>query len=149
MRAIVQRVQKAHVVVNYDIVGKINQGLLVFVGIGHHDNTEDIKWMASKIISLRIFADEEGKMNKNIIEAGGELLLVSQFTLYASTTKGNRPSFTESAPAHIAYPLFNQFITLCESLLPKKIQTGIFGANMQVHLINDGPVTIWLDSKNR
>lgn len=149
MRSLIQRVKEAKVLVNNNIVGEINKGLLVFLGIGNDDNEEDINWLSQKIIQLRIFSDEEGKLNKNIQDINGSLLIVSQFTLFASTKKGNRPSFINSAPPEKAKTLYEQFIEKCECLLQKKVEQGIFGANMNVYLINDGPVTIWIDTKNK
>ena len=149
MRALIQRVKEAKVIVNNNIVGAINDGLLVFLAVGNDDNEEDINWLSQKIIQLRIFSDEEGKMNKSIQDINGSLLIVSQFTLFASTKKGNRPSFINSAPPEKAKALYEQFIEKCEILLQKKVEKGIFGADMKVHLINDGPVTIWIDTKNK
>jgi len=149
MRALIQRVSMAKVVVNNEEVGKIENGLLVFLGIGNEDTDEDIKWLSSKIVQLRIFSDENGKMNKSVLDINGNLLVVSQFTLYASTKKGNRPSFTNSAPPDFAKMMYEKFISECERLLNKKVEKGIFAADMKVHLINDGPVTIWIDTKNK
>ncbi|MCX8144087.1 MAG: D-aminoacyl-tRNA deacylase [Bacteroidia bacterium] len=149
MRSLIQRVKEAKVIVNNNIVGEINDGLLVFLAVGNDDNEEDINWLSQKIIQLRIFSNEEGKMNKSIQDINGSLLIVSQFTLFASTKKGNRPSFINSAPPEKAKALYEQFIEKCESLLQKKVERGIFGADMKVHLINDGPVTIWIDTKNK
>ena len=148
MRVVIQRVTEAAVSINEEISGKINKGLLILVGIGQDDHTEDIKWLTQKITNLRIFSDDEGKMNLSILDIKGEILLVSQFTLYASTKKGNRPSFIQSAPPTIAIPLYEQFIqSLKETGIA--IQTGQFGADMKVSLTNDGPVTIIIDSKNK
>lgn len=148
MRALIQRVLEAKVLVNNEIVGKINQGLLVFLGVGHNDTDKDIQWLASKIVQMRIFSDEEGKMNKSVKDVNGDILVVSQFTLFASTKKGNRPSFTDSAAPDFAKEMYEKFIFQCEGLLQKKVERGIFAADMKVHLINDGPVTIWIDSKD-
>lgn len=148
MRALIQRVLEAKVLVNNEIVGKINQGLLVFLGVGHNDTDKDIQWLASKIVQMRIFSDEEGKMNKSVKDVNGDILVVSQFTLFASTKKGNRPSFTDSAAPGFAKEMYEKFIFQCEGLLQKKVERGIFASDMKVHLINDGPVTIWIDSKD-
>ena len=148
MRVVIQRVTEAEVSINEEISGKINKGLLILVGIGQDDHKEDIQWLTQKITNLRIFSDNEGKMNLSILDIKGEILLVSQFTLYASTKKGNRPSFIQSAPTTIAIPLYEQFIqSLKETGIA--IQTGQFGADMKVSLTNDGPVTIIIDSKNK
>ncbi|GIV27669.1 MAG: D-aminoacyl-tRNA deacylase [Bacteroidia bacterium] len=149
MRALIQRVIKSKVIVDNQTVGKIGKGLLVLLAVGKEDTLEDVEWLASKIIQMRIFSDENGKMNKSVVDVNGEILVVSQFTLYASTKKGNRPSFTESAPPDMAKHLYEKFIEHCEKLMNKRIQTGVFAADMKVHLINDGPVTIWMDSKNK
>lgn len=147
MRCLIQRVQESKVVVNNQVTGQIQQGLLVFVGIGKDDTEKDIDWMSKKIAQLRIFNDETGKMNKSLLDVQGDLLVVSQFTLYGDAQKGNRPSFTESAPPDKARMYYELFVQKCEQLLMKKVQTGIFAADMKVHLINDGPVTIWLESQ--
>lgn len=149
MRCLIQRVLESKVIVHDKIVGQINKGLLVFVAIGKQDTDKDVEWMTNKIIHLRIFNDNTGKMNKSIKDINGDLLIVSQFTLYANAQKGNRPSFTDSATPDIAQKLYLSFLQKCEQLLNKPIQAGIFAADMKVHLINDGPVTIWLESKNR
>lgn len=149
MRALIQRVNEAKVLIENALVDEIGKGLLVFLGIGNEDTEEDVQWLAHKIIQMRIFADEENKMNKSITDINGDLLLVSQFTLFASTKKGNRPSFTHSAPPHQAKDLYEKFIQQCEIILQKRVARGIFGADMKVHLINDGPVTIFIDTKNK
>lgn len=149
MRALIQRVSEARVVVNIEVVGEIKQGLLVFLGVGVEDTIEDVQWLASKILNMRIFSDDAGKMNRSVMDINGNVLVVSQFTLYASTKKGNRPSFINSAPPEVAKILYEQFIAECERLLQKRVEKGIFAANMQVELINDGPVTIWIDSRQR
>jgi len=148
MRAVIQRVNEANVKVDHEIVGQINKGLLVLLGITEGDNELDIKWITHKIINLRIFSDSEGKMNLSLNEANGEILLVSQFTLYASVKKGNRPSYLRSAKPNIAIPLYESVVEEFKSqnVLPEE---GIFGADMQVELVNDGPVTIIIDSQNR
>jgi D-tyrosyl-tRNA(Tyr) deacylase len=148
MRVVIQRVTEAAVSINEEINGKIEKGLLILVGIGQEDHLEDIQWLTQKITNLRIFSDADGKMNLSIQDIKGEILLVSQFTLYASTKKGNRPSFIQSAPPTIAIPLYEQFIkSLKETGI--SVQTGQFGADMKVSLTNDGPVTIIIDSKNK
>jgi len=149
MRVIIQRVSEASVVINQKLKSDIKGGLVVLLGIGDEDSIEDIEWMCNKICKLRIFADNEGKMNLSLVDIKGELLLISQFTLFASTKKGNRPSYIQSADPQIALPLYNEFILCMENKLNKAISTGEFGAEMKVHLINDGPVTINIDSKNK
>jgi D-tyrosyl-tRNA(Tyr) deacylase len=148
MRVVIQRVTEAAVSINEEINGKIDKGLLVLVGIGQEDHTEDIQWLTQKISNLRIFSDDNGKMNLSILDIKGEILLVSQFTLYASTKKGNRPSFIQSASPTIAIPLYEHFIKSLEET-GISVQTGQFGADMKVSLTNDGPVTIIIDSKNK
>lgn len=148
MRAIVQRVIESKVEVNNFIVGQIQRGLLILVGVGKDDSENDVEWLAQKIVHLRIFSDDFGKMNKNILDViDAHLLIVSQFTLYGDVQKGNRPSFTKAASGADAKKLYELFIQKCEYLSGKKAQAGIFGADMKVHLINDGPVTFFLDSK--
>jgi len=149
MRAVIQRVSKASVVIDYEVAGEIKNGLVVLLGIESLDNTQDIQWLVKKIVQMRIFSDVEGKVNLSLQDLGGNILLVSQFTLHASTEKGNRPSFIKAARPEIAIPLYEQTIKEFETVLGKQIQTGRFGADMKVELINDGPVTIWLDSKSR
>ncbi len=149
MRVVIQRVSEASVLIGDDYFRKINQGLMILVGIENADNQEDINWLSNKIIGLRIFDDENGVMNRSVKDVGGEILLISQFTLHAKTKKGNRPSYIDAAKPEIAIPIYNQFKIKLEELLEKEIPTGIFGANMQVSLINDGPVTIIIDSKNK
>ncbi len=149
MRMVIQRVSEASVTVEGAVTGKIKNGLLVFVSIEDADTHEDIIWLAGKIINMRIFNDENGVMNKNLEDISGDLLLVSQFTLHASTKKGNRPSYSKASKPAIAIPLYEKLITEIETQLDKKIQTGIFGADMKVRLLNDGPVTIIIDSRNR
>lgn len=146
MRAVIQRVKEASVTVDDRVVGKINKGLLVLLGVGHEDNEKDLDYMIDKVIGLRIFEDENDKMNLSLMDINGELLIVSQFTLYGDVRKGKRPSFTQSADPKIAEELYNEFIDRC---IKKGIKTenGIFGAHMNVNLINDGPVTILLDSR--
>lgn len=149
MRIVLQRVRSARVSVDNEIVGEIAQGLLLLVGITHNDNQPDIDWLIKKVIQLRIFNDDAGKMNLSVTDVAGEILVVSQFTLFADCKKGNRPSYTDSAPPNIAVPLYEQFLKTLATQFKGKIATGIFGANMQVELLNDGPVTIFLDSQNK
>ena len=149
MRAVIQRVSEASVTVEGAIIGQIQRGLMVLVGIVNEDDTSDIEWLSNKIIHMRIFEDESGVMNKSLIEVGGEILLVSQFTLHASTKKGNRPSYIAAAKPEISIPIYEAMIHQLEKDLGASIQTGKFGADMKVSLINDGPVTITIDSKNK
>jgi len=149
MIAVIQRVKKASVEIAEVLHDSIQQGLLVLLGIAHNDSPEDLDWLVKKIVQMRIFADEDGKMNLSVKDINGEILLVSQFTLLASTKKGNRPSFTEAARPEVAIPLYQKAIDLFSQELGKPIATGEFGADMQVSLQNDGPVTIVIDSKNR
>lgn len=146
MRLLVQRVTEASVSVNGEMISSIGKGLLVLCGIGREDSEEDLERMAAKLSALRLFQDEQGLMNLNAAQAETEFLLISQFTLYASTKKGNRPSFLDAAPPIQASVLFNRFEECMRHRFPHKIKSGVFGANMQVHLINDGPVTIFMDS---
>ena len=149
MRAVIQRVEKASVVILENEVAKIEQGLLVLLGIEIEDAKEDALWLASKIAALRIFSDEKGVMNKSITELGGEVIVVSQFTLHAKTKKGNRPSYIKAARPEQAIPLYEQFLESLASDSEKNIFSGKFGADMKVSLINDGPVTIIIDTKNK
>ncbi len=149
MRVVIQRVSEAKVEVNNEIIGQIQVGLLVLVGIENDDNQEDIDWLVKKMIALRIFNDENQQMNLSILEVNGDFLVVSQFTLHAATKKGNRPSYIKAAPPQVAIPLYEQFLQTLENQFQKSIQKGQFGADMKVALINDGPVTIFIDSKNR
>ncbi|MHB1147972.1 MAG: D-aminoacyl-tRNA deacylase [Lutibacter sp.] len=149
MRSVIQRVSKASVTINGNIVSEINGGLLILLGIEAADDKTDIEWLTKKIANLRIFNDENGVMNKSLIDVNGDAIVVSQFTLHANTKKGNRPSYIYAAKPEIAIPLYEQFIAELELLLNKKVGTGQFGADMKVALINDGPVTIIIDSKNR
>ena len=149
MRALVQRVSQASVTINGKVKSEIGNGLLVFIGIEESDSGEDIDWLTGKIVRLRIFDDEQGVMNRSVSEMHGDILLISQFTLHAKTKKGNRPSYIKAARPETAIPLYEKFIAKTESLLGKKIGTGVFGAEMDVALVNDGPVTIWIDTKNR
>jgi D-tyrosyl-tRNA(Tyr) deacylase len=149
MRVVIQRTKEASVTVEGNVTGAIQKGLLVFVGIENADSAEDIEWLAGKIVNMRIFDDAEGVMNLSLKEVNGDLLLVSQFTLHASTKKGNRPSYIAAAKPDIAIPLYEAFIQQLQLELGKPIGTGIFGADMKVQLWNDGPVTILVDSKNK
>jgi D-tyrosyl-tRNA(Tyr) deacylase len=149
MRVVIQRTKEASVTVEGNVTGAIQKGLLVFVGIENADSAEDIEWLAGKIVNMRIFDDAEGVMNLSLKEVNGDLLLVSQFTLNASTKKGNRPSYIAAAKPDIAIPLYEAFIQQLQLELGKPIGTGIFGADMKVQLLNDGPVTILVDSKNK
>ena len=149
MRVVIQRVKNASVRVDEQVVGAIDAGLLLLLGITQEDSTEDIEWLCRKIVQMRIFGDENDLMNKSLLDIDGEVLVISQFTLHASTKKGNRPSFIAAARPEQAIPLYEQFITVIQDYVPKKVQTGIFGADMKVNLLNDGPVTITMDSKNR
>ncbi len=149
MIAVIQRVSEAHVKIEEQVKGQIGIGYVILLGIGQDDHEQDIDWLTSKIINLRIFSDKEGKMNLDLQEVNGNILLISQFTLHASTKKGNRPSFIEAAKPEIAIPLYEKTIRVFEEKLGKKIQTGEFGADMKVTLINDGPVTIIIDTKNK
>ena len=148
MRVVLQRVAHASVTVEEKVIGKIQRGFLLLVGVTHDDAMEDMEYLVRKIIQMRIFEDEEGKLNRSIQDVGGEILSVSQFTLYADTKKGNRPSFSKAAPGDVALEMFEQFNGLLRDTgIP--VETGQFGADMKVELLNDGPVTILLDSKNR
>ena len=149
MRAVIQRASEASVTINGTLHAQISKGLLVLLGIEITDDTEDIQWLSRKIVSLRIFNDERGTMNKSVLDTGGDILLVSQFTLHASTRKGNRPSYLRVCSPEKALILYQQMSTQLVADLGKSIATGKFGAEMQVGLINDGPVTILIDSKNR
>jgi D-tyrosyl-tRNA(Tyr) deacylase len=149
MRTVIQRVSEASVLINQLERRSIRRGLMILVGITHEDTVEDISWLVQKIGKLRIFADENGVMNLNVNEINGEVLLISQFTLHASTKKGNRPSYIGAARPETAIPLYNEFIQQLQVEIQKPILTGEFGADMQVQLINDGPVTIIIDSKNK
>lgn len=149
MRVVIQRVSSASVSVGGNKVGVIGKGLLVLLGIEDSDTAEDVAWLSSKIVNLRIFNDEEGVMNLSLLQVGGEILLVSQFTLHASTKKGNRPSYIRASKAPVAVPLYESMIAQLTKDSGKEIQTGSFGADMQVSLLNDGPVTIVMDSKDK
>ncbi len=149
MRAVVQRVKQASVTVSGEIISEIGIGLLIFLGIEPSDNEEDINWLVKKVANLRIFNDEEGVMNISLLDNGGEALVISQFTLHASTKKGNRPSYIRAAKPDIAIPMYEDFVTRLQDNLGNKVGAGIFGADMKVSLLNDGPVTIFIDTKNK
>lgn len=149
MRAVIQRVSEASVTVDGEIVGRIGDGLLILLGIEDADGVEDVEWLVGKITQMRIFGDEEGKMNRSLLDAGGGALVVSQFTLHASTKKGNRPSFIRAARPELAIPLYEQFLEAMERRLGTDVPRGVFGADMKVALVNEGPVTICMDSKAR
>lgn len=149
MRTVVQRVSKASVTVDGRVVSSIGHGLLVLLGIEDADNQQDIDWLSQKIANLRIFNDENGVMNRSVLDIGGDVIVVSQFTLHALTKKGNRPSYIKASKPEVAIPMYEQFVQKMEHLLGKKVGTGIFGADMKVELLNDGPVTITIDTKNK
>jgi len=149
MRVVIQRVQYAHVLINNEEKRSSSQGLVVLLGIEHNDDSSDVAWLVNKVLNLRIFNDEKGVMNKSLLDMGGDLMVISQFTLMAATKKGNRPSYINAAKHEHAIPLYEMFVQLAKNSLSKKVITGSFGADMQVELCNDGPVTIWIDSKNR
>jgi len=149
MRVVIQRVSRASVTIDNKEFSSIGNGMLVLAGFEHADTTGDLDWMSAKIVNLRIFSDHAGVMNLSVMETGGEILLVSQFTLHASTKKGNRPSYIRSAPPEVAIPLYELFIRKVAEQLGKELKTGIFGADMKIDLLNDGPVTIIIDSKSK
>ena len=149
MKAVIQRVSSCSVTIDNKVVADIQKGLLVLVGIEDADNNEDLNWLTAKIANLRIFADENGVMNLSLNEVNGDMIIVSQFTLHALTKKGNRPSYIKAAKPEVAIPLYEAFIAQMETELGKKVQTGTFGADMKVALLNDGPVTIIIDTKNK
>lgn len=149
MRVVLQRVSKASVTIDNETVAEIDSGLLVFVGIEDADTEEDIEWLTGKIVKLRIFEDDNGAMNYSLRDTNGEIIIVSQFTLHAATKKGNRPSFIKAAKPDVAIPLYKKFITSVNNKIEKEVQTGKFGADMKVALINNGPVTMLIDSKQR
>ena len=149
MRAVIQRVNKASVTIDNSIYSQIGNGLLVLLGIEDADTTEDVEWLSNKIINLRIFNDEKEVMNVSVKDRGGDILVVSQFTLHASTKKGNRPSYIRASKPEVAIPIYEQLVQQLSNELGKTIRTGIFGADMKVELLNDGPVTIVIDTKNR
>ena len=149
MRVVVQRVIQSNVKVSGEVIGEIKEGLMVLVSFVDEDNDTDLDWMTKKIINLRIFNDDEGKMNRSVQDVGGDILLISQFTLHGSTKKGNRPSFIKAAKPDFANVMYEKFIKILEQSLGKRIQTGEFGGDMKVSLVNDGPTTIIIDSKDR
>jgi D-tyrosyl-tRNA(Tyr) deacylase len=149
MRVVLQRVSRASVAIDQQVKSAIGNGLLVLLGIEDADTAEDIEWLAKKIAQLRIFNDEDGMMNKSILDVDGEVLVVSQFTLHASTKKGNRPSYIRASKPDFAIPIYHQFVAVLSEVLNKEVKTGEFGADMKVELLNDGPVTIVIDSKNK
>lgn len=149
MRVLIQRVTEASVEIEGKLKSEINKGLLIFVGIEDVDKDEDIDFLAKKSVNLRIFDDENGVMNHSVLDVEGDILVISQFTLHASTKKGNRPSYIRAAKPDISIPLYERFCEVLSILLNKQVKTGEFGADMKVRLVNDGPVTIWIDSKNR
>ncbi|MDE6569985.1 MAG: D-tyrosyl-tRNA(Tyr) deacylase [Alistipes sp.] len=148
MRILIQRVQQASVAIGGTVRSQIGAGLLVLLGVGTEDTDADIEYLAGKLVRLRIFDDEAGVMNRDVVQAGGEVLVVSQFTLMASTRKGNRPSYIHAAPEAVSRPLYERFVARVAELLGREVPTGEFGADMQVGLVNDGPVTIWMDSSD-
>ena len=149
MRLLIQRVSEARCRIEGEVFSQIGRGLVVFVGIGHDETPEDLEWLTKKLINLRIFDDEAGVMNLSVEDIAGDVMIVSQFTLHAMTKKGNRPSWIKAAPEAISKPLYEAFIQSVEGQLQRRVATGSFGADMKIELINDGPVTIWIDSKNR
>ena len=149
MIAVIQRASSASVEISGQMVATIQQGFVVLLGVNHADTQEDVTWLAQKVANLRVFSDAQGQMNLGIQEVQGDIIVVSQFTLHASTKKGNRPSFLEAAKPPVAIPLYEAFVATLEQITQKKVQTGVFGADMQVSLVNDGPVTIIIDSKNK
>ena len=149
MRLLIQRVTEARCHINGQVYSHIGKGLVVLVGIGHDETPEDLAWLTKKLVQLRIFDDESGVMNRSVMDIEGEIMIVSQFTLHAMTKKGNRPSWINAAPEAISKPLYEEFVAMVESVIGHKVATGSFGADMKIELTNDGPVTIWIDSKNR
>ena len=149
MRILIQRVRRASVGIGGSVRSSIGRGLLVLVGIGPDDGEDDVRYLCEKLVKLRIFDDEAGVMNRSVVDAGGDVLVVSQFTLYASTRKGNCPSYVRAAGPEAAVPLYERFVAVTGKLLGRPVQTGVFGADMQIELVNDGPVTIWIDSKRK
>ena len=149
MRIVLQRVSKASVISDGQLTGSIEKGLLLLIGVEESDTEEDGKWLSNKVVNMRIFSDEEGLMNKSLLDVNGDILAISQFTLHARTKKGNRPSFIKAARPEQAIPLYEAFVKECETLTGRKVECGVFGADMKVELVNDGPVTIIIDSKQR
>lgn len=149
MRILIQRVESASVTIGSRVCSRIGRGMLVLLGVGTDDTDDDLEYLAGKLVRLRIFDDEAGVMNRDVVQAGGEVLVVSQFTLMASTRKGNRPSYIRAAPEPVSRPIYERFAARVAELLGREVPTGEFGAEMELSLVNDGPVTIWIDSKNR
>ena len=149
MRLLIQRVTEARCRIDGKIYSEIGQGFVVLVGVGNDETKEDIEWLTKKLVQLRIFDDHEGIMNLSIQDISGDIMIVSQFTLHAMTKKGNRPSWIKAAPESISKPIYEEFVASVEQSLGRSVSTGVFGADMKIELINDGPVTIWIDSKNR
>lgn len=149
MRTLIQKVSRASVTVENKKIASIGHGLLVLLGIENADTSEDIEWLCNKIVQLRIFDDENGVMNRSVLDTDGEIIVVSQFTLHAKTKKGNRPSYIHAAKPDYAVPMYERFCEQLSNALGKKVQTGVFGAHMDVELLNDGPVSIWIDTKNK
>lgn len=149
MRLLIQRVTQARCRIEGEVFSEIGRGIVVLVGVGHDETKEDLEWLTKKLVQLRIFDDEAGVMNRSVEDVAGEVMIVSQFTLHAMTKKGNRPSWIKAAPEAISKPLYEEFVAMVEAALGRKMATGSFGADMQIELTNDGPVTIWIDSKNR
>lgn len=149
MRMVIQRVSRAQVKVDGEVMGSIDRGLLVLLGVEQEDDAQEVDWLVNKLVNLRIFNDQNGVMNLSLLEVGGELLVISQFTLMATTKKGNRPSYIRAAGHELALPLYEQFVKIASEKLGTKVATGVFGADMKVSLVNEGPVTILIDSKNR
>lgn len=149
MRVVIQRVSEASVTIDGNVKSAIGDGLLVLLGIEHEDEQDDINWLCKKIVQLRIFGDEEGKMNRSVLDINGDILVISQFTLHASTKKGNRPSYIKAARPEVAISLYERFLDQLSLSLGKPVGSGEFGADMKIRLLNDGPVTIWIDSRNR
>ena len=149
MRALIQRVSAAEVTVEGKVNGKTGQGLMILLGVENDDTQEDIEWLSAKISKLRVFDDKNGVMNLSVLDIDGDVMVISQFTLHASVKKGNRPSYIRSAKPEISEPMYQNFVKEMEQITGKTVVTGTFGANMQIRLVNDGPVTIWIDSKNK
>lgn len=149
MRILIQRVTEARCRIDGEIHSEIGKGLMVLVGVGRDEGQEDVEWLSKKLVNMRIFDDDNGVMNRSVIDVEGDIMIVSQFTLHAMTQKGNRPSWINAAPEAISRPSYNDFVACVERLLGRSVATGSFGADMKIELINDGPVTIWVDSKNR
>ena len=149
MRILIQRVTEARCRIDGEIYSEIGKGLMVLVGVGRDEGQEDVEWLSKKLVNMRIFDDDNGVMNRSVIDVEGDIMIVSQFTLHAMTQKGNRPSWIKAAPEAISKPLYEAFVAKVEAALGRKVATGSFGADMKIELTNDGPVTIWIDSKNR